>query len=95
MRELLKYFLQKHNIEMVLELEWVRLIVFCSWMVLAGVLCHCQLDAKRDGVHCSLGVGHGVPVITVQYRMVQKGLRGQMKMVAKIVLFLILIYYYD
>lgn len=50
---------------MVLELEWVRLIVFCSWMVLAGVLCHCQLDAKRDGVHCSLGVGRGVPVITV------------------------------
>lgn len=34
---------------MVLELEWVRLIVFCSLMVLAGALCHCQLGAERDG----------------------------------------------
>ena len=88
-------FLQKHNIEMILELDWVRLIVSCSLMLLAGALCHCQLGAERDGVHCSLGVGHDMPVIVVYYRMVQKGPRGQVKMVATIVLFLFLIYYYN
>lgn len=69
---------------MILALEWVRLIVFCSLMVLAGAICHCQLDAKRDGVHCPLGVGHDMPVIIVCYRVVQKGLRGPVKIIAAV-----------
>ena len=69
---------------MILALEWVRVIVFCSLVALAGAICHCQLGAKRGGAHCPRGVGHGMPVIIVYYRLVQKGLSGQMKIIAKV-----------